>query len=117
MREKVKNIEDLEGRMKKTANRVLKGKYRRKNVRIQEREEEPLSEEIRQEIKERQRFNRKKKNTISKEEEDKWKELNMSRSTKVKLLIRKEICINKEKNFERNKEKKQWKRYGNTYVC
>lgn len=97
-REKLKNIKNLEGRMKKIANRVLKGKYGRKKVGVQEREEEPawFTGEIKTEIKERRRLNKKRKNPINKEE-DKRKELYMNQRSKVQMLIRKEICKHEEK--------------------
>lgn len=61
--------------MIKTANCVLKGKDRRKNIGVREKEEEPVwfTEELRNEIKERRRLNRKGTKAVNEEEKDKWK--------------------------------------------
>ena len=111
-REAVKDIHDLEKRIVDTADKVLKGKYRRKNrSSTQEKQEEPVwfTEEIRREIKGRKRYNRLRRNARkegNKTEEEKWKKMYLEQKIKAQKLIRQAMTMDEEKKAKEIKEDK-----------
>jgi len=74
---KEEEITELEKRIKNTADKIVKKKYKRQLLTDDKRFEEPvwISDEVRREIKERKRMNRNRLNAKNKEEEERWKRM------------------------------------------
>ena len=108
----MKDIHDLEKGIVDTADKVLKGKYRRKNLSsTQQKQEKPVwfTEEIRREIKERKRYNRLRRNARkegNKTEEEKWKKMYLEQKIKAQKLIRQAMTMDEEKKAKEIKEDK-----------
>ena len=107
VRNKMESMDELEKKMKETADAVLKSVYRRREKKAGDGEEPAwINEEIREEIKERKRLNRNRRNAECIEEEARWKALYLEQKTKVQIKIRKEMYKQEEKITEEIKDKK-----------
>lgn len=91
------NKEWITGECHKTDKQSFR--YRRKKMNAQKVKGEPawFTEEIREEIMKRRRFNRNRRNALNGEEEEKWKNLYIEQKSKVQTLIKREMLAHEEK--------------------